>query len=253
MANPINEEIYLSQLVYKYRDYDLRALEIIISKQLWLAEPSTLNDPFDCQVEYSQAFEAAISHLQLSAEAIKSFSRASTDVVKNLRVLSLSKTAENPLLWAHYANSHKGVCLGFNPQYLSGWHNPQLRPQDVKYSNESPILEFPRYLMESDFKDPKHRSNLVFILEEFLHQLALTKPKIWEVEEEIRVVTKHPMQGKSISFLPIALEEVVFGLNMSPQAQLTIRGLFTESQWHHVNFFKMTKSAGSFVIKKELI
>jgi hypothetical protein len=240
----------LSQLVYKYRAYDARALEIIINRQLWLAEPSSLNDPFDCQIEYSQAFDAAISSLNISDKAMNSFSEASVSALKNLRVLSLSKSPINPLLWAHYADSHNGFCLGFNPQNMEGWHNTRLRPQDVKYQDKLPTLEFQSELLNSDFSEPTHRRNLVSLLDDFLHNVALTKPKEWNVEEEMRIVTKHPMQGTSISFLPTGLEEVIFGLNMSANTQATIQSLFLAKHWHHVKFYKIKKEVGSFNLTK---
>ncbi|MGR6859828.1 DUF2971 domain-containing protein [Aliivibrio salmonicida] len=240
-------------LVYKYRNYDARALEIIINKQLWLAEPSTLNDPFDCQHEYTQVFEEALTELNLSPEAALHLSRASSNAMKNLRVLSLSKSELNSLLWAHYANSHHGFCLGFNPQYMNGWELLQLRPQDVKYEDQLPRLNFPKHLINADFKTTKDNRDLVKALDAFLHQVALTKPSEWKYEGEMRIVKKHPMQGTFVNFQPAALEEVIFGLNMSPAAQLTIMELFKGSEWGHVNFFKIGKSAGSLQLKKESI
>jgi hypothetical protein len=241
----------LSNLVYKYRAYDARALEIIINRQLWLAEPSSLNDPFDCQVEYSQAFNHAISSLKISEKAIASFTEASVGAMEKLRVLSLSKSDVNPLLWAHYADSHNGFCLGFNPQEMQGWQNPQLRPQDVQYANQLPVLKFPSHILDSDFSDnPTHIRELIATLDKFLHNVAITKPKEWSVEEEMRIVTKHPMQGTSIKFLPNGLEEVTFGLNMSLDTQATIQSMFLAEHWHHVKFFKIKKSFGSFNLTK---
>ncbi|UAA37516.1 DUF2971 domain-containing protein [Paraneptunicella aestuarii] len=38
-------------ILYKYRDFSTRTNEIITDKKIWLAKPSTLNDPLECQIE----------------------------------------------------------------------------------------------------------------------------------------------------------------------------------------------------------
>jgi len=38
-------------VLYKYRSFSERTDEIILDKKVWLAKPSTLNDPFECQLE----------------------------------------------------------------------------------------------------------------------------------------------------------------------------------------------------------
>ena len=70
----------------------------------------------------------------VSCEAKSEFNKASQKVIGDLRVLSLSNSELNPLLWSHYADSHRGFCLGFDPMYIDGWIPPQLRPTKVNYS-----------------------------------------------------------------------------------------------------------------------
>lgn len=239
-------------LVYKYREYNGRALEILINKELWLAEPKTLNDPFDCQIEYSEVISNTLDDLKLFPEARESFENAATAAVGNLRVLSLSTQNDNPLLWAHYSDSHKGFCLGFDDSQFDGFYNSDLRPKKVSYEAESPKLSLSKELIDTcDFQDKKWTSKLVGQLNRCLYEVACTKPKEWEYEQESRIITIHPMQGKVKSFKPFGLKCVYFGLNMPIAQQNTIMQLLASDEWEHVKFYRMKKVEGSFKLKPE--
>jgi hypothetical protein len=63
---------------------------------------SELNDPFEllginlARKEYRRAFVKIREELS-----------------KNRGVLCFSKDWQNPVLWSHYADKHRGICLGF--------------------------------------------------------------------------------------------------------------------------------------------
>jgi hypothetical protein len=243
----------LSDLLYKYRDFDdeNNPLDILNKKQLWLAEPKTLNDPFDCQYEYWKLFDDAIRELKISNTSIESFKKSSREVMNNLRVLSLSSNEENPLLWAHYANKHKGFCLGFDSNHFETSINSRLKPQEVNYSSNLPQLRFSSLLQNSAFQDKKDIHELITSLDDFIYEVALTKPIEWELEGEFRVVTQDPMQGKSVKFNRLALREVVLGLNTDPKKQNEITNILAKDEWKHVKLFKINKVNGSFSLSKK--
>jgi hypothetical protein len=242
----------LSGLLYKYRDFDEknRYLDILHKKELWLAEPKTLNDPFDCQSEYAKLFNDAIRELTISPKAIESFKKSAQEAVNNLRVLSLSSNELNPLLWSHYSDSHRGFCFGFDEYYFDTF-NSRLKPQKVSYKTDLPSLKFSKLLLNSNFKDKKDRIELVKTLDDFIYEIALTKPGEWEREEEFRVVTQHPMQGKVVKFNSQALREVVFGLNIDLNKQNELIETLSVKEWEHVKFFKIEKANGSFKLTKK--
>jgi hypothetical protein len=242
----------LSGLFYKYRELDSNnySLDILLKKELWLAEPESLNDPFDCQSEYSKLFDDAIRNLKIPLVAVESFKKSASESMSYLRVLSLSINEVNPLLWAHYADSHRGFCLGFDDNHFNTSINPRLKPQKVKYRSDLPSLEFSDQLLNSNFSDKQDTINLIQVLEKFTYEIALTKPLEWKVEEEYRVVTQHPVQGKVVSFNSLALREVIFGLNMDLKKQDKIMQILSQKEWKHVKLFKIEKANGSFELAK---
>ena len=77
------------------------ALEGIQKRRVKASELDNTNDLFE-----------SLSYRSGSVDGMQTqeFFRWRTDC----RVLCLSKTYKNPLLWGHYADKGKGVCLGFN-------------------------------------------------------------------------------------------------------------------------------------------
>ena len=84
--------------LYKYKsltDFEFVA-DILINKRLYAAHYKELNDPLegafspDEDTEYNKLIEKKMDEI---------------------RVCSLSTDMNNPLLWAHYADGFKGVCI----------------------------------------------------------------------------------------------------------------------------------------------
>lgn len=103
-------------------------------------------------------------------------------------------------LWAHYADSFKGFCLGFDEstfESMNDMYQARFIFQDVQYVDEiidcnNPDATFhinnvygncETYKIRDCFNDPK-------IADKFFTYLAFIKDrKIWENEEEIRIFT----------------------------------------------------------------
>lgn len=52
-----------SLILYKFRKIDKRLIESLVNQNLYFANPTSLNDPFDCQID----LEAALKRAELSA------------------------------------------------------------------------------------------------------------------------------------------------------------------------------------------
>ena len=83
----------------------------------------------------------------------------------------MSNEINNFLLWSHYADSHKGVVIGFRTDKLPFSDNP---PQNVKYTNTRFALDVDRVLKSDVDKDIK--------------EIILRKSKIWKYEQECRFI-----------------------------------------------------------------
>ena len=158
---------------------------------LYAAKLNKMNDPFEGSVELPKSDR---------------HERWVTPLIQDLHTIgiySLSKPKENEtfpcneLLWAHYANSHKGFCIEYDLDILLKNHSSQfdIRNQiHVVYKNERPEVS------ESDS------------LFDVQSKVFGTKSLAWKYENEVRLVFL--TEGEK-PIPPEAITAIYFGLNMS--------------------------------------
>lgn len=78
-------------------------LEGVANRRIRISRLLELNDPFEfIGVELSdRPFRRAVKETK-------------TELSKSNGILCFSSTWKNPVLWSHYADRHRGVCLGFD-------------------------------------------------------------------------------------------------------------------------------------------
>jgi hypothetical protein len=103
-------------LLYKYRSGTTRDIEALMNNQFYSASIESLNDVQEGKILIDNQ---KIKLLDLFVENVTSTFNISIEkslnnliqIYKNSGVYSLSKDYKNELLWAHYADSHKGFCI----------------------------------------------------------------------------------------------------------------------------------------------
>ena len=121
-------------------------------------------------------------------------------------VLSLTEMSNDMLMWAHYANSHKGYCLE-----LDATVPPLSLAYRVSYADERPIFRI------------FDQNRLDIIQRALLH-----KAKFWENEREWRVVTT--AKTRQLIFPAKALKSIIFGASMEDEDELALRSIAAERQ-----------------------
>jgi len=228
--------------LYKFRaiptDPDgRRKLEaLLLDNTLWMADPESFNDPFDGKCDYEltlrgAALRAAIEQMMLrqgmTNADIRRNQRVIDDAVNNPRdletklaknmdtirkqlgVCSLSAAPRNPLLWAHYARDHKGICVQLRPAA----DIDALPAIKVIYQDEYPVLR------NLDRDDVLQRAMLPF----------LRKSTDWAYEQEWRLVAPDGPNTPR-PFGPGALSGVIFGMRMSDDDMEYIRSLMDQRE-----------------------
>lgn len=148
----------------------------IAMQRLKVSRFSEVNDPFELR--------ALNLHERDVRKAVTTF-KADQDSTTGL--LCFSKNWTNPVLWSHYANKHKGICLGFD-----------LRRSTVR---EVHYLQKPFRLCLAEAQD----------------RLPFAKADYWSYEEEIRrlIILSEAKRERQLYFWPfdqdICLVEVVLG------------------------------------------
>ena len=72
-------------------------------RRLKIAKLDELNDPFEL-----------LGFAARDAATRKAFAETKADLAKNRGMLCFSRDWRNPVQWSHYAEQHRGLCLGFD-------------------------------------------------------------------------------------------------------------------------------------------
>ncbi len=154
------------------------ALDDLRNRRLKIARLDDLNDPFDLW-----------SVSQPDARVRRELRERKPTLARMFGMVSFSLSWQNPLLWSHYADRHRGIALGFdiNPDKL----------KTVRYVAERPILKE--------------------VNELFVDHLLYTKYLDWKYEQEVRVFTslEETDAATGLYFSPFSddcvLKEVIVG------------------------------------------
>mgnify|MGYP003805798179 CR=1 FL=1 len=185
------------KVLYKYRSLYDKNFEytrcIFTQNTIYFAHPDDFNDPFDCKIP---PVENSLRHFITRHQ--------------NFGVFSLSENYSNILMWGHYADSHKGICIGFDSEKLRfrfNYEGPCVSgPVQVRYP---PDNEYPRWSF-FDKVDDAHIETIYF-----------TKAKLWKYEKEWRIIL--PEQERKLRKIkPKALVSVYLGCQIDKGHRETV-------------------------------
>lgn len=140
-------------VLYKYRKYSARSLEVLIKKEIYFASPDQLNDPYDCRLNIIEAFSAAIEKARrdtnsaLEAQLTRftplkdTYAKLQADI-QGSGVFSLARSPKNVLMWSHYADDHRGFALGFGLSEKFRNSNQIIGAADAYYAKAKPFTKF---------------------------------------------------------------------------------------------------------------
>ena len=143
-----------------------------------------------------------------------------------------SSVVDNPLLWSHYGDQHRGLCIGYT---LS--RNPELRLHEVLYDGDRMLLTS---LIADSFlnNDPKSQELLD-------RNVLLKQAPSWSYECEWRLFS-----NKGVQDLPLGLKEVTFGLRC-PNFVVHKISKALESRENEVEFYEIFEILGRFDLRRE--
>ena len=119
--------------------------------------------------------------------------------IANIGILSITADSSSCLMWSHYANNHRGICLEID--FPESTHS--LRK--VRYTKEQPIVAIYEAMNENHGK---------------FEDLFYTKSKHWEYEREWRMVAR---KGNLPSEIPgVEIKQIIYGINTSEQTKAKI-------------------------------
>lgn len=155
-------------------------------------------------------------------------------------ILSLTEDPQNELMWAHYADEHRGLVLGFSCGKETPLGGSNTIP--VTYSNDSRASIANGFQQKSSLSfstsgQQVWKSQIPFESDLF-RTVVSTKPASWEYEKEWRYIeSTHGLRS-----WPAPLVSVTFGVRMKAAAREKYRAHIRSSVGDSVNFYVMRVS-----------
>lgn len=144
-------------------------------------------------------------------------------------VYCLSTSYLNPLLWSHYGDEHRGVCIGYSTE-----RNPIPIPQEVIYETDRTVYTSLVYkaFIEKDLSAISHLDSCVL----------LRKAPEWRYEDEWRLIGSHGEQES-----PFLLKEITFGLRC-PYSVIHSIIKSLEGRRSSVKFYEILPCSDSYML-----
>lgn len=232
----VSSHTVYSPTAYAFRKCTNFLYQTLVNEQLNLSSPTTFNDPFDCPIKELLNNENEISYLMKQAYKDclkiacfmsnvklpypKDHNNFFSEPVYNEKKHKKDKKEFlNTLMWAHYADSHKGICIKYrfpnSMSKLGGDGNGIVAYfKDVRYSSK----EMSRY----SGKDSINLEDAFFL-----------KGKDWEYENELRFLhyDLNSQDTYGTINIPNCIEAIYFGLKCSDKDKETILNIMSPKQF----------------------
>ncbi|EPO6696957.1 DUF2971 domain-containing protein [Pseudomonas aeruginosa] len=280
--------------LYKYRSISDRTIELLITDQVYFADPSTFNDPLDTRPSVRADAPAGVlqdalreliqrrieRELSAAAKTIKyrgpktlqhitelsqkqaqrklsqisylasesgDLDARGTDHLRLLEnalqtelllryekgILSLAERYSCPLMWSHYADQHKGICIGYEVT------DSPYPPLKVQYGGSREILGSQiAAMMRSGGRAQ----------DEVDAAVLLRKARSWAYEKEWRSIAP-----KGLTENPFKLSDVTFGLRCSEPVKFAVMASLSKRAGAQVRFYEMTESRINFSLSRRRI
>lgn len=250
---------------YKYLQFDIHRAEYFENELIRFTQPDDLNDPFECSPqkptieEFNKLVETLISKFPKNIEVEKKiraefnedfleklWKETYVNINKDIAIFSLSKNWNNILMWSHYADCHKGFCIGFNSEHdffkniINERNNTSKTIYEVKYSSK--------------------RYKIPMIIEERKVSIDpfITKSKDWKYEQEIRMIISISLADNVLKKEPYdiclfkvphsSINEIVLGANMNKESEKIITEFCITK---NIKLYKSIRSESEFNMERK--
>ena len=260
--------------IYKYRPINKNTIESLINNTLYFSPPKEFNDPFDTNVkvdfigspgsEIKKVYK--IKGLTIPDVVYDDVLKDSGNVNKHIEMLNesdsdfyhkysmmccFSKKKDNLLMWSHYANSHKGIVLGFKvytpnnnskDHYILDFDDERFKGLTSSYAknpNGLPVWD----VLYKNFKPEKivNSEASYFIMEKMR-----MKSVEWSYEEEMRIIFFNPIGSRSVKYKSESLSEIIFGINTTNTDVKLIIDIVDKFYNHSIEYYKAIMNTNEY-------
>jgi hypothetical protein len=244
---PDHDSIFTEPPEILFQYCDVKAIDVFTNNRIKTSTPSTLNDPFEWKPRIDEtvtpdqiwrminglhAIEplpeppSRVGVARMMANAPDAARRRADsfglDLERHTRIICLTQRDDGILMWAHYADRHKGFVIGFKSKQLRV-DLPSSGFCEVSYKMERPIVPHPYVAPPSG--------------DQLITAVSRKSPE-WTYEEEWRLLVDTSQLRKDSDpddpnlYLPIpndSVDRVIFGSRCSEEVQERVAAALIKS------------------------
>lgn len=268
-----------SRIFFKYRPANENTIALLEKQELKFSCAGEYNDPFDSKLilNVDSSIESILQHLERTPidestrellrtrirngeitrdEHSRAAYEAAEHTIMSCCLSGISPdTSKSLLLWSHYADSHKGVCIGLRDCSSTDIAALKFNVEDSCSALGSPLadglfLVYKVIYSESGIVEWKpFDQDIQIFIDAHRH-----KAKCWEYEDEYRlIVPRGEFRSQILHFDPRFLVEVYLGCRIDDAYRNWVRGVLRVyiDRGIEVKLFQMTRSRKQFALEKE--
>lgn len=149
-------------------------------------------------------------------------------------IFCLTSKAICPLMWSHYGEEHRGICLGYS---VTPYAKDQLHKVDYESGRRIMASDITAAMIDGN-KTALHRVDKAALL---------TKAPDWAYEDEWRLIGERGLKSSLLK-----LEEIIFGLRCPMHVKFTIVKAL-EKREQPVQFLEICSEPDTFKFKKRSV
>lgn len=216
-------------IIFKYFRWNEYAKRLFSNGELFFSSPQATNDPYEYQAEVvfhgpevvkkikslpDEIREPLVAKCKLSQDPTQPIFDEHKEEIFKYGLCSFSHSYNSQLMWAHYAEQHKGICVGFETDLLKA---PNIEFRDINYRLVPPLVK----ILGSE--------------EERIQQVS-SKYIEWSYEKEIRAIKKFdtalPTNDEKRKWIinKQAIQYVLLGFRITPDLLREISSYYHEGE-----------------------
>jgi hypothetical protein len=224
-------------LLFKFTPININLIRLLVNSEIWFSALDKLNDPFEGQFEIEKMELPSDEILTVFYQNSNSFSYSSEKTIERIEIIKenpakfyedirtylrkiflnrrkiacFSLIYDEILMWSHYANEHKGICLIFDKELLISDDFFRKSNFGLDSLEDGKVL----YKRRDNLKVNFDQNEILRVVIENFDELVIKKLDCWEYEKEYRIIATEKFSkasdGINFKFNKKALRGVIFG------------------------------------------
>lgn len=192
--------------LYNYTSININTVKSILNEQLWLSHTNSFNDPVDPSIKQFKKYKEDYDYL-----------------LDSIKIGCLTTKNDNTLMWSHYADKHRGICIEYDIGKI--YEKDNLIINKVNYN--IPIITN-KSIADNEILEIDNINRLI--------ELFSLKSNEWKYEKEYRILYYDKERKKDGILIDCPIKSICFGTETSEDDKKLIRKIIKNKKGNKIEF-----------------